>query len=481
MPKDTDNSVSFVLLEMGDIMAKKDIKMTEGPILGKMIMYTLPLLLSGVLQTLYNAADVAVVGNFAENSERSLAAVGSTGALTSLIVGLFLGLSVGACVVLSQHLGAKEDRDASEVVHTAILSSIILGIFLAVVGVVLSKPLLQMMATPENVIELSALYMRIYFIGIPMSMLYNFGAAILRAKGDTNYPLIVLIISGAVNVVLNLILVIVFHLDVAGVAIATVVSQAVSAVMVTIHLCRLDDSCKLFLNKLKIYPQKLKRIVSVGIPAGIQSVIFSLSNVLLQSSVNSLGEIAMAGNTAASNIDGFIYIAQNSVYHAAMAFAGQNVGARNMKRVKRTALASVFLVIVIGLAIGSIAFFFADPLLSIYAPGDKNILVREQGLLRLEITALFYFMCGTMEVFTGLMRGMGNSVMPMLISMLGVCGVRIMWILFVFPTERFNDMFGLFMSYPLSWAFTTLALFIAYIFVYKHTKRRIQQADKQIL
>ena len=462
-------------------MAKKDINMTEGPILGKMIVYTIPLLLSGILQTLYNAADVAVVGNFAENSERSLAAVGSTGALTNLIVGLFLGLSVGACVVLSQYLGAKEDRDASEVVHTSILSSLILGAFLAVVGIVLSKPLLLMMATPKNVIDLSALYMKIYFLGLPLSMLYNFGAAILRAKGDTKYPLIVLVISGAVNVIMNLILVIVFHLDVAGVAIATVASQAVSAVMVTIHLCRLDDSCKLFLNKLKIYPQKLKRIISVGIPAGIQSVIFSLSNVLLQSSVNSLGEIAMAGNTAASNIDGFIYISQNSVYHAALAFAGQNVGAHDMKRVKRTAWASVLLVTVVGLVIGSIAFFFAEPLLSIYAPGDKNILVREEGLLRLKILALMYFLCGTMEVFTGLMRGMGNSIMPMIISMLGVCGVRIMWILFVFPKEKFNDMFGLFTSYPISWAFTTLALFFAYIFVYKHTKRRIQQADKQLL
>ena len=462
-------------------MAKKDIKMTEGPILGKMIMYTLPLLLSGVLQTLYNAADVAVVGNFAENSEISLAAVGSTGSLTNLIVGLFLGLSVGACVVVSQHLGAKEDKDASEVVHTAILSSLILGVFLMVVGIVLSKPLLQMMATPQNVIGLSSLYMRIYFIGLPMSMLYNFGAAILRAKGDTNYPLIVLIISGAVNVILNLILVIFFQLDVAGVAIATVVSQVVSAVMVTVHLCRLDDSCKLFLKKLKIYPQKLKRIVSVGIPAGIQSVIFSLSNVLLQSSVNSLGEIAMAGNTAGANIDGFIYISQNSVYHAALAFAGQNVGAHNMKRVKRTAFVSVSLVTIVGLIVGSIAFFFADPLLSIYAPGDKNILVREQGLLRLQILGLTYFMCGVMEVFTGLMRGMGNSIMPMIISMVGVCGIRISWILFVFPKEKFHNLFGLFISYPVSWFATTLALFISYVFVYKHTKKRIQREDKHLL
>ena len=464
---------------LGDIMANKDIKMTEGPILGKMIMYTLPLLLSGVLQTLYNAADVAVVGNFSKNSEISLAAVGSTGSLTNLIVGLFLGLSVGACVVLSQHLGAKEDRDASEVVHTAMLSSIILGVFLAVVGVVLSKPLLQMMSTPENVIDLSALYMRIYFLGLPMSMLYNFGAAILRAKGDTNYPLIVLIISGAVNVVLNLILVIVFHLDVAGVAIATVASQTVSAIMVTIHLCRLDDSCKLFLNKLKIYPKKLKRIVSVGIPAGIQSVIFSLSNVLLQSSVNSLGEIAMAGNTAGANIDGFIYISQNSVYHAALAFAGQNVGAKDMKRVKRSAVASLFLVTVIGIVVGSIAFFFADPLLSIYAPGDKNILVREQGLLRLQILGLTYFMCGVMEVFTGLMRGLGNSVLPMIISMIGACGIRILWIFLVFPMEKFHNLFGLFISYPVSWIATTAALFVAFIFVYKKTKNRIQHADKQ--
>jgi putative MATE family efflux protein len=464
----------LVLYFLGDIVAKKDINMTEGPILSRMIMYTLPLLLSGVLQTLYNAADVAVVGNFAEDSERSLAAVGSTGSLTNLIVGLFLGLSVGTCVVLSQHLGAKQDKDSSEVVHTAMLSSVFIGLVLAVIGIALSKPLLLMMATPENVIDLSSLYMRIYFLGLPVSMLYNFGAAILRAKGDTNYPLIVLIISGLVNVLLNLLLVIVFRLDVAGVAIATVASQLVSAIMVTVHLCRLDDSCKLFLKRLKIYPDKLKSIIAVGLPAGFQSVIFSISNVLLQSSINSLGKVAMAGNTAATNVDGFIYIAQNSVYHAAMAFAGQNVGAGNMKRVKKTAIASAFLVTVIGLIIGSIAFFFADPLLSIYAPGEKNLLVREQGLFRLQAVALLYFLCGLMEVFTGLMRGMGNSVMPMIISMLGACGVRIFWIFVIFPIERFHNMFGLFLSYPISWFLTALAQFVAYIIVYKRSKRRLE-------
>ena len=463
-------------------MAKKDINMTEGPMLGKLILYTLPLMLSGILQNLYNAADVAVVGNFASDGEKALSAVGSTGALTNMIVGLFLGLSVGSCVVLSQYLGAKEEKNASEVVHTSMLSGLVIGIFLSIVGILLAEPLLRLMDTPENVIDWSALYMRIYFIGLPASMLYNFGSAVLRAKGDTRFPLIVLIVSGAVNVTLNLITVIGLHLDVAGVAIATASSQVVSAIMVIIHLCRFDDCCKLRFKKLKIHKDKFLRIVRVGLPAGLQSVLFSLSNVMIQSSVNSLQnagvEGAMAGNTAAANIDGFIYIAQNSVYHAALAFTGQNVGAGNMKRVKKVCVLSVALVTVIGLTIGSIVFFFAEPLLTIYAPGAEKAMVREQGLLRLHITALCYFMCGIMEVFTGMLRGMGSSVTPMIISLLGACGFRIFWILVMFPIPYFFNMKWLYISYPISWVLTFCAQGIAYIIVRRRLEKRMQRSSK---
>ena len=455
-------------------MARKDINMTEGPILGKMIAYTLPLLLSGVLQILYNAVDVAVVGRYAANSKLALAAVGSTGSLTSLIVGLFMGLSVGSCVVLSQCLGAKDDKGASEVVHTSIFTSFFIGLFLSAVGIIFARTFLGWMNTPDNVIGFSSLYMRIYFAGLPMQMLYNFGSAILRAKGDTRFPLMVLVISGLANVILNLILVIVFHLDVAGVAIATVASQTISAVMVLIHLCRLDDSCKLYFSKLRIHKYKFIRILNVGLPAGIQSVVFAISNVMLQASVNSLGDIAMAGNTAGNNVDGFIYTAQNSVYHAALAFAGQNFGAHKFDRIKKTAICASSLVVGIGIVLGTIALTFSGPLLSIYAPGADNAIVREQGLLRLKIVASTYFLCGLMEVLTGLMRGLGNSTVPMIISMLGACGIRLLWIFFIFPIERFHNLFWLFMSYPISWGLTILAQFIAYRIIFKKVKAMME-------
>jgi len=453
--------------------------MTEGPILGKMIAYTLPLLLSGILQILYNAVDVAVVGRYAANSQLALAAVGSTGSLTNLIVGLFMGLSVGSCVVISQCLGAKDDKSTSEVVHTSIFASFFIGLFLMVVGVLGAKTFLGWMNTPDNVIGFSSLYMRIYFVGLPMQMLYNFGSAVLRAKGDTRFPLIVLIISGLANVVMNLVLVIGFHLDVAGVAIATVTSQTISAIMVIIHLCRLDDACKLYFKKLRIHKYKLIRILQVGIPAGIQSVIFAISNVMLQASVNSLGDIAMAGNTAGSNVDSFIYTAQNSVYHAALAFAGQNLGAHRLDRIKKTAICSSALVVGIGVALSAVALIFADPLLSIYAPGVDNEIVRDQGLLRLQITASTYFLCGLMEVLTGLMRGMGNSTVPMIISMIGACGIRLLWIFIIFPIPQFNNLFWLFMSYPISWGLTVIAQFIAYKIIFKQVERRL--ADPPLL
>ena len=463
---------------------KKDINMIEGPILGKLILYTLPLMLSGMLQSLYNSADVAVVGNFASDGEKALAAVGSTGALTNMIIGLFLGLSVGTCVVLSQYLGAREERNASEVVHTSMFAGLIIGVLLAITGILLAEPLLRLMDTPENVIDWSVLYMRIYFLGLPASMIYNFGSAVLRAKGDTRFPLIVLVISGAVNVSLNLITVIGLHLDVAGVAIATASSQVVSAIMVTVHLCRFNDCCKLKLKNLKIHKDKFLRVARVGLPAGLQTVLFSISNVMIQSSVNALQnagiEGAMAGNTAAANIDNFIYIAQNSVYHAALAFTGQNVGAGNMKRVKKVCVLSVGLVTFIGLTIGSLVFIFAEPLLTLYAPGVEKEMVREQGLLRIQITALFYFMCGILEVFTGMLRGMGSSVTPMIISLIGACGFRIFWMKVMFPMPFFFNMKWLYVSYPISWGLTFSAQAVAYVIVRRKLERRMQASQQQL-
>ena len=448
----------------------RDVNMLEGPIFGKMVLYTLPLMFSGILQIFYNAADVAVVGRFAEDGDAALAAVGSTGALTNLIVGLFTGLSVGSCVVISYFLGAADNKNVSETVHTSVATGFIFGLVLAGVGIVFADDLLKLMKNPDDARYLAALYMRIYFAGMPASMLYNFGSSVLRAKGDTSFPLTVLIISGAVNVALNLVTVIGFRMGVAGVASATIASQIVSAAMVLIHLGRLPESdpCRFSVKLLRIKPDKLWRITKVGIPAGIQGVVFSISNVMLQSAVNSLGTVAMAGNTAASNVDGFVYISCNSVYHAAVAFTGQNYGAHKLGRIKKVAGSAVLLVCIIGLTLGATAFFLAEPLLEIYAPGVDKAAIREYGLLRLHITALTYFMCGLMEVSTGLLRGLGSSVLPMIISIFGSCVLRIAWIeLLFYRIEFFHNMFWLYMSYPISWMLTTSVEMLVFLIVYR--------------
>lgn len=463
-------------------MAKKEVNLAQGPILSKMILYTLPLMFSGMLQLLYNSADLVVVGNKGEIGDLYVAAIGATSSLTNLIIGLFLGLSVGACVVISQYLGSKDDKNVSEVVHTSMLTAVIIGVVLGVVGIIFSYDFLAWMKTDPDVIELSALYMRIYFAGLPASMVYNFGSAVLRAKGDTKFPLIVLVVSGFANVILNLIMVFVFDRHVDGVAIATVASQVISAAMVVIYLCRLKDSCRLELRKLCIKKDKFLRIIRVGLPAGFQSVVFSISNVMIQSSVNVLGTAAMSGNSAASSIDGFIYIAQNSVYHAAMAFTGQSYGAGNMKRVHKVCVIAVILVTVIGIVIGGIVDIFATPLLGLYGLTDSGTKAEalKNGLLRLEITALTYFLCGIMEVLTGVLRGMGYSFIPMMISALGVCGIRILWIKLLFDRyEFFHNMYWLYLSYPISWAISVIAQFVAFLII-QHIVTKKLEAKKAL-
>ena len=462
-------------------MSKKEMNLAEGPILSRMIFYTLPLLFSGTLQLLYNAADLVIVGNKGDTGEIYIAAIGATGSLTNLIIGLFMGLSVGSCVVLSQYLGAGDDKNASEVVHTSMLSSLIIGVVLAIVGMVFADDFLLMMQTDPEVIDLSALYMRIYFAGLPASMIYNFGAAILRAKGDTKYPLIVLVISGAVNVLLNFIMVYSFGRTVDGVAIATVASQIISAIMVIVYLSKLNDSCRFSLKKLSIKTDKLLRIIRVGLPAGFQSVVFSISNVMLQSSVNVLGKAAMAGNASAASIDNFIYIAQNSVYHAAIAFVGQSYGAGNMKRVKKVAFTSLILVTVIGLVFGGAVFALGKPLLGIYGLDEspEKAEALKNGMMRFYITALTYFICGIMDVMTGLLRGVGCSLVPMIITATGVCGTRILWIKLLFEqADYFHNMFWLYMSYPISWTISVIAQTIALIIVYKRIEKRMDSSSQ---
>lgn len=458
--------------------SKYEIDMCNGPLFSKIVIFSIPLILSGVLQLLYNAADVIVVGRYAGST--ALAAVGSTGALTNLIVSIFMGLSVGTSVVIAQYYGAEEWENVGHVVHTAIATSIISGLLLGVTGVVMAKTLLTAMDTPGDVLGQSTLYMRIYFAGMPASIVYNFGSAILRAVGDTKRPLIFLTISGIVNVVLNLIFVIVFGMGVAGVAVATIISQAISAVLVIKCLMQFDGPCRLILKDIKIHWNMFVKIMKIGLPAGLQGSIFSISNVLIQSSVNSFGSVVMAGNSASANIEGFIYVSMNAIYSAALTFTGQNAGAKKYKRIKSILGICILIVTAVGTGLGLLAVVFGKTLLGIYAPGNAEVI--GYGLIRLSIIAGTYFICGLMDVLGGMLRGIGKSFVPMLISIFGVCGIRIAWIYTIFAQHR--DLKTLYISYPVSWTITAVAQFIGFLIVSRrmaHDNAESPQIEKASL
>lgn len=427
--------------------ARFEMDMTTGALLPKVLMFSLPLILTSVLQLLYNAADVIVVGRFA--GAQSLAAVSSTGALINLLVNVFMGLSVGSSVVIARAYGAGDVREVHQGVHTSITLAGVAGIVVGVLGFFTSKPLLHLMSSPDDVIDLAALYMRIYFVGMPFNMLYNFGAAILRAVGDTRRPLYFLSVAGIVNVLLNLLLVIVFHMDVAGVAIATVISQVISAVLVIGCLLHSDSSIRLHPKELRIHRGPLGGILRVGLPAGLQGSLFSISNVLIQSSVNSFGSIAMAGNGAAANLEGFVYAAMNSIHQAALTFSSQNLGAGKISRVRRNVWVCLGTVTVIGLGMGLVMLLFGRPLLKLY---NDDPTVLDYGMLRMSFILPTYFTCGCMDVMVGQMRGIGYSIMPMIVSLTGACLLRVVWIYTVFAASPTLEV--LYISYPISWVLT---------------------------
>lgn len=437
-----------------------EIDMCNGPLLGKLLLFALPLMLSGILQLFFNAADIVVVGRF--SGSHALAAVGATSSLINLLVNLFIGLSIGTNVLTAQYYGAKDKEGIHQTVHTSILISIVGGLILIVVGVLLAKPLLELMATPEEVLGQATLYMRIYFCGMPGMMLYNFGAAILRAIGDTRRPLYFLLTAGVVNIILNLFFVIVFHMGVAGVALATIISQALSAALVVRCLTRMESVCRLYLSQLKIYPDKLIRIVKIGLPAGLQGAVFSISNVLIQSSVNSFGAIAMAGNTAASNLEGFVYTSMNAVYQTALSFTSQNIGAGKYSRIGQILRRCIAIVTIVGLTLGGMMVLFSGPLLGIYST-DAEVIA--YGTRRLLIICLPYFLCGIMDTMVGMLRGMNYSVLPMIVSLAGACGLRILWIFTIFRMN--HTLFTLYISYPITWAITASVHFCCYLWVRK--------------
>ena len=439
---------------------KYEIDMCNGSIMDKLVSFSLPLMLSGILQLMFNAVDIIVVGRFA--GSQSLAAVGSTTALINMFVNLFIGISLGTNVLAARFFAAGKDRQMSETVHTSITFAAISGVVMLIIGVVFARFALEMMATPSSVIELSVLYIRIYFMGMPFFMLYNYGAAILRAVGDTKRPLFFLIISGVINAVLNMILVIVFHLAVAGVAIATVISQMISCILVLRCLYKSEGSYQLRFSKLMLKECYLQQIFRVGLPAGIQSMVINFSNVLLQSSVNSFGSVAMAGYTAANNVLGFLYVAVNSVTQACMSFTSQNYGVRKYKRMDKVLNDCIVLSLGVSLVLGGGSYILGEGILGIYT--DDAEVVR-CGMEILSYTTITYFLCGLMDLFPGAMRGMGFSAAPMILSIVGTVGTRIVWIFGIFP--RYRSLSILFVSYPVSWILTILMQVVCFGFVRK--------------
>lgn len=453
-------------------MLKKDVRdrtnLCQGPFLGKIIRYTVPIILTSVLQLLFNAADLIVVGQFEGNDD--LGAVGATGSLISLLVNLFMGLSIGAGVCVAQAIGAKDNARVSRAVHTAIPTAFFCGIFLTVIGVAFAPWFLELMETPAKVLDLAAVYMRIYFAGIIPILLYNFGAAILRSAGDTKSPLLYLSVAGVVNVVLNLFFVAVCHMSVAGVALATTLSQTVSCLLVLRALMRRNDACRLFLKKLRIHRKTLSRIIRIGLPAGIQSSLFSISNVMIQSSINSFGEIVLSGSTAASNIEGFVYVSMNSFQQTATTMVGQNSGAGKYRNVGKITLLCVACAAAVGLVMGGGCYLLAPQLLPIYLSGGGEAI--GYGITRMSYVCLPYLLCGVMDVLSGSLRGMGASTVPMIVCILGVCGLRLAWIFTIF--QKIHTLDCLFISYPISWTVTFLVLGICLFFIWR--KRMKQYA-----
>ncbi len=438
--------------------------MTEGKIFPQLIRFSIPLILSSVLQLLFNAADLVVVSRF--SSENAMGAVGATSSLINLLVNLFLGLSVGCNVVAANFTGARQKEGVVKTVHTAIPLSVISGLVLTLTGLAFTRQILEIMGTPENILPLSALYLKIYFGGITATVVYNFGAAILRAKGDTRRPLYILLTAGVINVILNVVFVLSFEKEnaVAGVAFATVISQLFSAACVIFLLIHEEDEFRLILRKMKIYKPVLLRILKIGVPAGLQSAIFSLSNIVIQSTVNEFGEVYVDGNSACQSVEGFIYTSMNSVAQSSLTFTGQNMGAHNFDRIKRGVRTCLLSVTVIGLVMGNLAVIFGEEILGIYSSSPQIIAAARERLL---VIGASYFTCGIMDVVANSIRGMGYSFLPMIVTLLGACGLRLIYLFTVFRTDAVYSYQNIFLSYPLSWVVTFTILMCTFVSVLK--------------
>ena len=446
-------------------MAKNDVNMLEGSVTRGMISFAIPVMLSGFLQMFFQAADLIVLGRFCGSA--SVGAAGSTVTITNLLINFFMGLATGAGVITAHAVGERDKDALHRAVHTTIPTGIIIGLFLTIIGVIFTEDLLVLIGTPKELLKLATVYMEIIFCGITFGVVQNFGAAILRALGDTRSPLVFLSISGVLNVILNVIFVTVLHMDVAGVALATISSQFLSAVLIIMALMNRTDAARFYFKKMHLYKDSLIKMIKIGVPSGIQSSMFSISNVLIQSSINSFGASVVSGNSAASNIEGFVYIIMNSFYQASLNFVGQNFGNRNFDRIKSVFKKGLILVSFAGIVSAAVVMIFSKPLLSLYITDDKAAI--SAGIERLWFVCAPYFLCGMMEVTTGSIRAMGISLIPMFISVIGVCVFRIVWIATVF--NMFGTQESLFTCYPVTWALTIVAQIVAFVIVYKRKKR----------
>lgn len=440
--------------------SKKVVNMLEGPLLGPIFLFAMPLFITSVLQLAFNAVDIIVVGKF--TGHHALAAVGATGPVINLLVTMFMGISIGASVIMGQNVGARDFKNAQDTLHTAIGISILGGILVLFAGIFTAMPLLRLMQTPPEVIELSGEYLKIYYIGMPGFMVYNFGSALLRGIGDSRRPMYFLTISGVFNVICNLIFVIVFKMGVAGVAIATAISQYIAAALIVASLLKADGYMKLSFDKIRISKDKALGMMKIGLPAGFQGALFSISNILIQSGINSFGSVVMAGNTAAGNLEGFVYMGMNAVYQTSLSFTSQNMGAKQYDRVKKIFWTCVRVVIVVGLVLGVGAWIFGDKLLRLYTDEPEVI---KYGVERLGVVSATYFLCGIMDTMVGGLRGMGYSITPMIISLTAVCILRMIWIATIF--QSIHTPVILYLSYPVSWTVAAIGNYVNYLYAMK--------------
>lgn len=439
---------------------KYEIDMCSGPILGKMLLFAMPLMCSSILQLLFNAADIIVVGRFA--GDNSLAAVGSNTALINLLTNFFIGISIGANVLVAHFYGASQKKDLKETIHTAMMLSVYSGIILTLVGCIGARQILIWMQTPAEVLDLAAMYLRIYFLGMTATMIYNFGSAILRAVGDTRRPLYYLAIAGVVNVGLNLLFVIRLRMDVAGVGAATAISQCISAALIVRCMMHEEGDIRLELGELRIYKDKFIKMLKIGLPASFQGMMFSVSNVIIQSSVNGFGAVVVAGNSAAANIEGFVYVAMNAFYQASLSFTSQNVGAMKYERINRILYTAELCALTSGVLLGNAVTFWGRELLALYSVNEAVI---EAGMVRLSIICSLYALCGMMDTIVGSLRGLGHSIVPMFVSLIGACGLRLFWIFTFFRLEEYHTVLSLYLTYPVSWTLTFLAHVVCFMII----------------